>query len=107
MNANWLANDNVLIEAIKAKAIHNAINQRGVLLGLPPHSWRNGSVASEIVSLRAASNRYRAASRATTHPELKVRLATRALELAMEAEALSRIKAPVPSPGPATRRLPV
>jgi hypothetical protein len=104
MNANWLANDDVLIEPIKANAVHNAIKQREVLLGLPPHSWKNSDSASEIVSLRAASDRCRAAARAMVHPELKARLAVRALELAQEAEALSRINAPVPSPGPATRR---
>jgi hypothetical protein len=104
MNANWLANDNVLIEPIKAKAIHNAIKQRGVLLGLPPQSWKNSDGASEIVSLRAASNRCRAAARAMTHPELKARLATRAVELALEAKALSRINVPVRSAALATRR---
>src|SRR5579864_5048612 len=104
MNANSPANDNVPTEAIKANAIHRAIKQREVVIGLPPQSWGNDDGASEIVSLRAASNRCSVAARAMTHPELKARLLTRATELALEAEALSRINAPDLSAGPATRR---
>jgi hypothetical protein len=104
MNANSLANDNVQTEATEINAIRRAIKQREVVLSLPPQSWRNGDGASEIVSLRAASNRCRVAARAMTHPELKARLLSRAKELALEAEALSRINAPARSAGPATRR---
>jgi hypothetical protein len=104
MNANSLANDNVQTEAIKTNATYRAIKQREVVLSLPPQSWGNDDGASEILSLRAASNRCRAAARAMAHPELKARLLTRAKELALEAEALSRINAPARSAGPATRR---
>jgi hypothetical protein len=104
MNANSVANDNVQTEAIKANAIHRTIKQREVVLSLPPQSWGNDDGASEIVSLRAASNRCTTAARAMTDPKIKARLLTRAKELALEAEALSRINAPAQSAGPATRR---
>ena len=104
MNANWLANDNVLIDAIKASAIHNAIKQREVVLGLPFESWKNRDGASEIVSLRAASNRCQAAAKAMTHPGMKMLLLTRAKVLFLEAEALSRIIVPGRSAGRATQR---
>ena len=88
MSVDWLANDNVPIRALQP---------RGVVVGLPGLSWKGGNAAFEIVCLRAASDRCRTAARAMTHPELKRRLATRALEIAFEAEALSRLSN-TPSP---------
>jgi hypothetical protein len=95
MSANWLANDNVPTKAIKVKAIYNVFKLREVAVALPLHSWENGDATLEIVRLRAASNRCRAAARAMTHPGMKARLTTRAIELALEAEALRHIIVPV------------
>jgi hypothetical protein len=91
MSIDWLANDNVPTKALRP---------RGVVVDLPGLSWKGGNAAFEIVCLRAASDRCRTAARAMTHPELKRRLATRALEIAFEAEALSRSSSRGPARAP-------
>jgi hypothetical protein len=90
MSGIWCDNDNVPTATSKAKAFSSAIKLSEFVVGLPVPSWEHGDAALEIESMRAASRRCLAAARATTHPEMKVRLATGALKLALEAEALSR-----------------